>query len=87
LKYDGFNFNPYLDISDIGRPLLPPQDIIDKKIMGKSGTYFLDKRHEPITIPVEVTLHEDVDLTYREKTRFIAGKLNKTEPKQLIFEL
>lgn len=84
--YDGFDFRPYLDILDIGRPLLPPQDIMDKTIIGRSGAYFLDKRHKPIEIPVEVSFHEDVNLTYREKTRFIAGKLNQSEPKRLIFE-
>jgi len=84
--YDGFDLSPYLDISDIGRPLLPPQEVISKTIIGKDGAYFLDKRHEPIEIPVEVSFHEDLDMTYREKTRFIAGQLNKKEPKWLIFD-
>lgn len=86
MLYDGFDFSPYLDISDIGRPLLPPQEVLSKTIIGKDGAYFLDKRHEPIEIPVEVSFHEDLDMTYREKTRFIAGQLNKREPKRLIFD-
>jgi len=84
--YDGFNFNPYLDISDIGRPLLPPQEVLSKIIIGKDGAYFLAKRHESIEIPVEVSFHEDLELTFREKTRLISGNLNKHEPKRLIFD-
>jgi len=86
VKYDGFDFNPYLHISNINRPLLPPQDIMDKTIIGRHGAYFLAKRHEPITISVEVFFHEDLELTFREKTRLIAGNLNKQEPKRLIFD-
>jgi predicted phage tail component-like protein len=84
--YDNFNFSPYLIIQDIGRPLLPPRRITDKSIFGKSGSYFFGVQHEPIEIPVKVSFYEDIQLTYREKTRLIAGRLNKTEPKQLIFE-
>lgn len=85
MNYDGFDLNDHVIITDIRRPLLPPQDVRDKKIFGMSGAYFLVKQHEPINIPVDIAFHEDSDLSYRERTRFIAKKLNKREPKRIIF--
>lgn len=86
MNYDNFDFSPYLIVNDIGRPLLPPQRLFTKEMQGKHGAYFFDKEHGPIILPVSVTIHEDLDMSYMEMKRFIAGNLNKKEPKRLIFE-
>ncbi|WP_373896386.1 distal tail protein Dit [Virgibacillus sp. CBA3643] len=86
LKYDGFDLSNYLLVEDIGRPLLPPQTLETMSIYGRRGAYFLENQDDPITIPVDVTIYEQQGMTYRELTRFLAEKLNKSEPKQLIFE-
>ncbi|MED3647775.1 phage tail family protein [Halalkalibacterium halodurans] len=86
MTYDGFDFSRYMIVNDIGRPLMPPQVIQSMEITGRHGAYFLEKRHAPIVLPVEVTLHEDLNMSYMEMKRYIAGNLNKKEPKKLIFE-
>lgn len=83
--YDGFDLSPYLLIQDIGKPLMPPQRIHSMSITGRHGAYFLGKQHEPIIIAVEVMIYEDLNMSYAEKKRFLAGKLNKKEPKPIIF--
>lgn len=86
MNYDGVDLTKYLHIIDIERPLLPPQEVIDKRIVGKDGSYFLSVRHQPINIPVTVTFQGDEETSYREKTRLLAGLLNKNEPKRLVFD-
>lgn len=83
--YDGFNLSPYLLVRDIGKPLMPPQRINSMRILGRHGAYFLEKTHDPVVIPVDVMIHEDLDMSYAEMKRFLAGKLNKKEPKPIIF--
>lgn len=83
--YDGFDFSPYLIVNDIRRPILPPQSLTYKTVFGRDGAYFFRKQHEPIVIPVDVTIYEKNVSDYREKIRFLSGKLNKSKPKPLIF--
>lgn len=86
INYDGFDLSNYLLVEDIGRPIMPPQELVTKSIYGRRGAYYLDKQDEPITIPVDVTIYEQPNMTYRQFTRFLASKLYKNEPKQLIFD-
>ncbi|ATO38762.1 distal tail protein Dit [Geobacillus thermodenitrificans] len=86
ITYDGFDLSPYLLVRDIGRPLMPPQEITSMSIAGRHGAYFLEKRHQSVVIPVEVVIFEHLDMSYFELKRFLAGKLNKSEPKPLIFD-
>ncbi|KQB92100.1 MULTISPECIES: distal tail protein Dit [Geobacillus] len=86
ITYDGFDLSTYLLVRNIGRPLMPPQEITYMSIPGRHGAYFLEKRHEPVVIPVEVVIYEHLDLSYSELKRLLAGKLNKSEPKPIIFD-
>lgn len=83
--YDGFDFSDYLLVTDVGRPILPPRTIYDMKVFGKEGSHFFKKEDEPITIPVEIKIFEGHNMTFREMVRFLASKLDKEEPKPLIF--
>ncbi|MBM7717203.1 putative phage tail component-like protein [Bacillus thermophilus] len=85
LNYDNFNFSPYLTVNDIKRPILPPQSLATKTILGRDGAYFFQKQHEPIILPVSITVIEETAINYRERIRFLSGKLNKREPKPIVF--
>lgn len=85
ITYDGFDLSDYLLVIDIGRPLMPPQELTTKAILGRNGVYFIEKKHGPVVIPVEVMIYEDLGMTYSEMKRFLAEKLNKKSPKRLIF--
>lgn len=85
LNYDDFDLSPYLTVNEIGRPILPPQNVVTKSITGRAGAYFIRKDHEPIEIPVEITVNEKEIPDYRKRIRFLSEKLNKDEPKRIIF--
>lgn len=85
LNYDNFDFSPYLIVNEIKRPILAPQTLTTKTIAGRDGAYFFQKQHEPIIIPVEITILEDTIFTYRERIRFLSGKLNKDTVKPIVF--
>lgn len=83
--YDGFDFSEYLLVRNVGRPLLPPIYVISRKIPGQNKEQFIRKEFQPITIPVEVVLYSNGDMSYNELKRFLADKLHKSEPKKLQF--
>lgn len=83
--YDNFDFSDYLLVRDIGRPILPPQKLYYTNIFGRNSAYFFMKEHKPVILPVEVSIFEDSNMTYRQMVRFLGSKLNKSKPKKLIF--
>lgn len=85
LKYDDFDFSPYLIVNYVGKPLLPPQTLFTKSIGGRPGAYFFEKKDEPIIIPVGITLSEDTLTNYFERKRFLSGHFNKERPKKIVF--
>ena len=88
MNYDGFDFSPYLIVTDIKRPILPPQRISSMSIFGRDGAYFFRKQHDAVVITVSIIVKTDFDegfKSFRERIRFLAQKLNKDEPKPIIF--
>ncbi|TES53682.1 phage tail protein [Halalkalibacterium halodurans] len=84
--YDGFDFSPYLTVNSIKRPLLPPQELSTMSIYGRHGDFFFRKQHGAVTLVVSVTIRDQTVDGYRNRIRELAGHLNKSEPKPLIFK-
>lgn len=84
-NYDNFDFSPYLIVNGVDRALLPPQTLYTTPITGRPGVYYFEKQSDPVVLPVRITLIEQTISNYLSRKRFLAGKLNKREPKRLVF--
>lgn len=83
--YDGVDLGELMFIRDIERPVMPGQTLEVISIEGRHGALFMYKKHEPVTLPVQVVVSEDTIHLLHERRREIAAALHKNEPKRLIF--
>lgn len=85
MNYDGFDTKSYLTVTEIKRPVLPPQKLSTKTINGRPGAYFFRKQHEPVVLPVSIAVKGKSHPDFRKRVRFLSRKFNKNEPKRIIF--
>lgn len=83
--YDGVDLGELMFIRDVERPIMPGQTLEVISIEGRHGALFMYKKHEPVTLPVQVVVSEDSIHLLHERRREIAAALHKNEPKRLIF--
>lgn len=83
--YDGVDLGELMFIRDIERPIMPGQTLELVNVEGRHGVLFMYKKHEPVTLPVQVVVYEDSIHLLHERRREIAAALHKDEPKKLIF--
>ena len=83
--YDGVDLGELMFIRDVERPIMPGQTLEVISIEGRHGALFMYKKHEPVTLPVQVVVSGDSIHLLHERRREIAAALHKDEPKKLIF--
>ncbi|MDI6840431.1 MAG: phage tail family protein [bacterium] len=85
ITYDGVDLGELMFIRDVQRPIMPSQSLETVNIEGRHGVLFMFKKHEAITLPVQVVVAEDSVELLNTRRREIAAALHKHEPKRLIF--
>ena len=82
--FNSINFNNYLKVEEVRKPILPPISTISKKIPGKHGSRYIRNEFQEEFIEVDVRLI-DKEFLLGEKVREIAGLLYTEEPKKTYF--
>lgn len=83
--YDGVDLGELMFIRDIQRPIMPGQTLELVDVEGRHGVLFMYKKHEPVTLPVQVVISEESIDQLHVRRHEIAAALHKHEPKRLTF--
>lgn len=73
------DFSQYFKILDIRRSILPPQNIVSKKIPGGNRSVFVKQEDEEDIIEVDIEVMESTRVLKRSKIREVASKLHGKE--------
>jgi predicted phage tail component-like protein len=84
--FNGYDFSNDIRVTNINRSLLPPISVISSEIVGRAGSIFQKKKIQAGVIPVDFVVVQNTLINLRTKARYLAGKLNTEEPKELYFK-